>query len=332
MNVSVPEASPPDGASGGDCKDLAIITVTYHPDLVVLASQLSALPALALKVVVDNASPEAARGALRRLTDSVPRSILIENTSNLGLPAALNKGTRQAMELAPECRYLLFLDQDTEPAAGAVAELLHGYKRLVEQGRNPGCVGPRLVDATSEMEHGFHQISGWRWVRRFPADTDAVVECANLNCSGTLQSVELFARLGGLDESLFMDHLDTEWAFRTLAAGFGVYGLPAAVFRHRMGQATWRIWLFGWRIWPYRTPRRHFFLFRNAVWLMRRDYVPGVWKFWAALKLCVTALVHLLMDSQRWPQLASMVSGIRAGLQSPAQSGSRDGHRDCAGG
>jgi rhamnosyltransferase len=176
-------------------------------------------------------------------------------------------------------------------------------------------VGPRLIDAETGLEHGFHQIRGIRWTRCYPAPNEAVVDCQNLNCSGTLMSRDVWARLGGLEESLFLDHLDTEWSFRVRAAGYGLFGIPAIAFVHRMGQTSWRVWLWGWKIWPYRSPIRHFFLFRNAILLMRRDYVPRVWKFWAALKLLITALIHLIWDTQRRAQLCNMFRGVCAGFQ-----------------
>lgn len=294
---------------------LAIITVTYHPDLELLKSQLESLPEDALKIVVDNASPALVRDAVRDLCASGARCLFIANDTNRGLPAAINQGVRRAREALPDCLYLLFLDQDTEPGKSGVASLLQWHESLDAAGANPGCIGPRMVDADTGLDHGFHQIAGWRWVRRYPPPDSAPVECANLNCSGTLLRADLFARLGGLDEDFFVDHLDTEWAFRVLAAGYKLYGIPALGFRHRMGRKTWRVWLGGWRVWPYRMPQRHYLLFRNSVWLMRRDYVPVVWKFWVVPKLSLTMMVHALMDKRRFAQLRSMASGIAAGFR-----------------
>jgi len=103
-----------------------------------------------------------------------------------------------------------------------------------------------------------------------------------------------------------------------LAAGYALYGMPQVGFIHRMGEASVRFWLFGWRVWPSRSPRRHYFLFRNAVILMRRDYVPAVWKAWAVAKLLVTFAVHALTDPRRKEQCRAMLRGLREGLESKA--------------
>ena len=286
------------------------VTVTFHPDLAVLRSQLEKLPSEALKLIVDNASDSEAIVALRQIVACIPRAHLLENASNRGLAAALNEGAKYARKLG-DAGYLLFLDQDTEAPCGGVHALIRAYEQLVLAGANPGCIGPRLLDPATGLEHGFHQIFGWRWVRRYPlAVSDAPLSCSNLNCSGTLVTSDIFERLGGFDESLFIDHLDTEWSFRVLAAGYRLYGIPSVYFVHRMGDASLRFWLLRWRLWPYRAPRRHYYLFRNAIRLMGRSYVPFVWKAWATVKLVVTASVHLVFDRRRYEQLAAMFRGV----------------------
>jgi len=127
-------------------------------------------------------------------------------------------------------------------------------------------------------------------------------------------SANLFRKLGGLDECLFIDHVDTEWAFRVLNAKLHLLGIPDATFDHAMGERSLRFWCFGWRIWPQRSPKRHYYLFRNAIWLMRRNYVPMIWKGWAVVKLALTFVVHATIDPQRGSQLRQMLAGIIAGI------------------
>lgn len=62
---------------------LATVTVTFHPDLSMLEIQLSRLPTDALRIVVDNASPEPLRARLRTLVAEYGVT-LIENAANLG--------------------------------------------------------------------------------------------------------------------------------------------------------------------------------------------------------------------------------------------------------
>ncbi len=304
--------------SKGQCFDpslVATVTVTFNPDGGLLRAQLDALPRESLKLVIDNASQAEALQGIQTLVSQTPNARLLRNDRNLGLAAAVNRGVREAHAAAPGTVYALLLDQDSEPAPGSVEALVTGFKALQASGERVGCVGPTLLDVATGLTHGFHQCTRWRWRRVHPAPGATVpVPCANLNGSGTLVPVNLFIELGGLEEALFIDHVDTEWAFRVQAHGYSLFGIPQAVFRHRMGDASRRIWLFGWRVWPSRSPRRHYFLFRNALILMRRPYVPAIWKFWGVVKLTLTFVVSASFDHERSAQLCGMYRGICEGL------------------
>lgn len=296
---------------------ICAITVTFHPDPEILARQLAALPREMPVLLVDNGSTDAELAAAALAIANHPRAELLRLGSNLGLPAAINRGARHVEASSSPPEFLLLLDQDSEPRPDAVQKLLDGFLTLEGEGERVGGVGPVLIDPATGLAHGFHVMQGLRWRRVFPTPDNAAVRCANLNGSGTLVRLELFRRLGGLDESMFIDHVDTEWSFQVIAAGYGIFGVPDAVFAHAMGAASLRFWCFGDRVWPYRTPARHRFLFRNAVWLMRRGYVPRVWKTWAVAKLLITWLGHLGFDKARFDQTAAMWRGVREGLMKP---------------
>lgn len=289
---------------------LATVTVTFNPDLPLLEAQLRALPSACAKIIVDNASRPALVAQVAALAGAVPNATLLRNDVNVGLAAAVNQGVAALAGLAAVPEFVLLLDQDSGPQAGSIAALVHAFQTLESQGHRVGCVGPLLHDPATGLTHGFHQCTRWRWKRVYPPEGSmAPVPCANLNGSGTLVRVALFQELGGLDEALFIDHVDTEWAFRVLARGYSLWGIPNAVFDHRMGNASRRIWCFGWRLWPDRSPQRHYYLFRNAVILMRRSYVPRVWKVWAVAKLIITVVVTLVLGPGRTNQFRQMVKG-----------------------
>lgn len=299
-----------------DYVDLAFVTVTFNPDISVLSEQLKVLPSESSKVIVDNASEFAIASTLEDLAGRFENTVLLRNESNLGLAAAINLGVRTLSSRTSPPKWVLMLDQDSEPLPGSIPALIEAYRMLEAAGNKVGCVGPTLLDNVTQLTHGFHQCTRWRWKRVYPS-TDSVnpIACANLNGSGTLTSIDLFQELGGLDESLFIDHVDTEWSFRVSASGHGLWGVPNAVFVHRMGQESTRFWLFGWWIWPKRSPKRHYFLFRNAVLLMGRSYVPRIWKAWAAVKLVITLLFTAIIGPDRRLQLKNMFKGSKDGCQ-----------------
>lgn len=295
-------------------RGVAAVVVTYRPDMRLFSMLLEALPLEVRVVVVDNGSARADIGEIAQLLSKRTGARLLGNELNTGLAAAINQGAAALKD--EQVEFLLLLDQDSIPQPGALAALRDGFLELEAAGETVGCVGPRLLDPASGLEHGFHAMRGLRWIRVFPRPGGArFVPCANLNGSGTLVRANLFEHMGGLDEELFIDHVDTDWSFRVLDAGFGLFGIPGAAFHHSMGERGIRFWFMGWRVWPVRSPQRHYFLFRNSMTLMRRPYVPAVWKCWAIAKLAATLLGHAVFDARRLAQASHMLRGLRDGLR-----------------
>lgn len=286
------------------------VTVTFRPDFEKLRRQCDRLDGALQWVLVDNGSPASDLVFIEQLIARRGNSQLIRNETNTGLAAALNQGVA-----AINSEFVLLLDQDSEPLEGAIVALVEGFLRLEHVGTKVACVGPELLDEKTGGSHGFHQMRRGMWVRKYPSvDDPSPVPCTNLNGSGTLVRVAGFRELSGLAEPLFIDHVDTDWSFRVLQQGGLLFGIPNARFLHSMGEDGIRFWLLGWRVWPKRSPERHYYLFRNSVWLLRAGHVPVVWKFWAVIKMLLTATVCGVLDPRRTEHLKKMGKGIWHGL------------------
>lgn len=295
--------------------DVVAITVTYRPDFDLLGAQQTALRGVR-SIVVDNGSGDAAVEALRALIAISLNAELVVLPRNVGLAAGLNAGIDAARRKGATS--VLLLDQDSTFGADLPASLLDALNEAQATSGRLACVGPALIDVATGMPHGFHYIAdGWRWAQSSPSATShAPFPVDNLNGSGTIMSMKLVDTVGRLDDGLFIDHIDTDWAFRVKAAGYALYGIPWVHMDHRMGERGWRLWLLGWRVWPERSPRRHYYLFRNTIVLMRRPYVPTVWKAWALMKLWLTAFMAGFdpRRAEHWRMMRRGWSDARAGL------------------
>lgn len=292
---------------------LGSITVTYHPVPEIVARQLASLPANCLKLLVDNGSTSSEKGELLHAIRGLEKVHMLELDANLGIAAALNRGIDYLASLGG-ADWVLLLDQDSEPEEGSVGRLLEAAIERLDGGRVPGAVGPALRDPITGKLHGFHLLDGWHY-RRIAAEYDhSHVECVGINGSGTLAQLETFRGVGALREDLFIDHVDTEWCFRLRAQGGRFYGIPNAVFRHRMGESSRRLWLLGWRVWPERSPLRLRYLGRNTVSLIGMHHVPAAWKVWAVGKLVLTGGLVLLTGPRRVASLAALLRGAVDGV------------------
>lgn len=292
---------------------LAAVTVTFNPDLAVLAQQAEGLSSVAW-TVVDNGSSSSTIQGIRAVVASHPHAQLIENTVNLGLAKALNLGVALVRELYGSDGAVMLLDQDSTFASDAPKRLHEALDQLAAETGAACCVGPSLIDPTTNQPHGFHAVRGALWAR-ISATSDKPVAVATLNGSGTLAPIAVFDRVGDLEDDFFIDHIDTEWSFRASSHGVRLYGVPGVAFDHAMGERGRRVWLLGWRVWPERSPQRHYYLMRNTVRLMRRSYVPGVWKFWAAVKIVADISITLAIDPRRMAQWKCILKGLREGVR-----------------
>lgn len=294
--------------------NIAAITVTYHPDLLLLEQQFRQLEKC-LWIIVDNGSQIDEIKQIENLIQNRSNCILIQNQLNHGLAKALNIGVDYVKLNFELIEFVLLLDQDSAFDSDAIKILESNFLQLEHQNKRVGCVGPRLVDFKTQQQHGFHYMRHGLWQRIYPsAEQVQPIVCTNINGSGTFMRLAVFSELGGLKEELFIDHLDTEWSFRLIAAGYLLYGIPQAVFDHRMGEDSFKFWLLGWRVWPLRSPLRHYFLFRNTIKLIKLPYIPTTWKFWALIKMQITLLVYWAFNQQRKEQMKMMLKGIREGL------------------
>jgi rhamnosyltransferase len=109
---------------------------------------------------------------------------------------------------------------------------------------------------------------------------------------------------------LFIDYVDIEWSLRLRHQGWHLYGVGGATLLHSIGDEVkhWR----GRQI-PWHSPLRHYYLFRNAVYLQKLSYISFEWKFSDALQLLKKLVFFTLVGRPRAPHLRAMLRGMRDG-------------------
>ncbi|RMD68156.1 MAG: glycosyltransferase, partial [Gammaproteobacteria bacterium] len=153
------------------------------------------------------------------------------------MAAAQNVGIRWCKRQG--CRYVLFLDQDSIPHPSMVKGLLQALNRLVAQGQRIAAVGPRYRDPRTGATSRFIRFG---WGRTRPVPCGDIVPVDFLIASGMLVPMSTLEAVGGMDEGLAIDHVDTEWLLRARALGYRPYGVCAAWMEHQLGEGGTR-WL-----------------------------------------------------------------------------------------
>lgn len=284
---------------------LAVI-VTYNPELPVLAQSVKTLHQQGCGVLlVDNASVNQVE-----LKSADIDATLLCNEQNLGLGAAHNQGFEHAKKAGYQ--YLLILDQDSQPLESMVAELVLAHQSLAQY-EPVSAVGACYLNADNASESFFVRFGAWKFQREYA--TEQVVKADFLISSGSLFAIEALQTIGGMDEGLFIDHVDTEWFLRARDKGYQAYGIGRARMQHGLGEQTHQVNLGGrLRNVPQHKPFRYYYIFRNSIALYKRGYTSWLWKWNDVQRLAMIFVMFGLLKAPRWQNMHMMLLGLWHGV------------------
>jgi rhamnosyltransferase len=298
---------------------IVAIIVSYQPDLGALSVLLTTLAMqVAQIVVVDNGSDTDVAGWLVARRDVRVHSLRFGE--NRGVATAQNAGIAWARERG--ARYIALFDQDSEPALDMVERLVGAAETMEAQGYLVATVGPRHLDVQLGNPMLFIRVRGLRVERYSCTDPDEIIPVDYLMSSGCLIPMATLDIVGGMTEDLFIDYVDIEWCMRAKHRGYQSFGACGAIMQHRIGDAPLS---FCGRKFPLHSPLRHYYLFRNAVWMYRQKWPPLHWKLTDGYRLFLKYGFYMLFTKSRLEHLRMMTLGIWHGLR--GRNGSIDAAR-----
>ena len=186
-------------------------------------------------IVVDNNSQDGSVKMLKKL-----KLKIIVNNDNVGFAKANNQGIKIA-----KGKYILLLNSDTIVLDNAL-NLLVDY---LEKNPDIAVLGPKLLntDRTPQSSVGsfpslpvvanmlfFEHFIPNRFVRWSPKTTRAVDWVMG---AALMSKREIFDKIGGLDENIFMYMEELEWCCRVKKNGYKIHFYPQAKIVH-LGQGS----------------------------------------------------------------------------------------------
>ena len=120
-----------------------------------------------------------------------------------------------------------------------------------------------------------------------------------------------FDIVGKMAEELFIDYVDIEWGLRARRLGFQSYGVCAALMAHDLGETPVK---FMGKSLPVHSAMRHYYHFRNAIWLYRSAELPLHWKCADGWRLLLKYGFYTLFAKPRLEHFSMMSRGILDGL------------------
>jgi len=274
---------------------VAIVVITYNPDLAEFYVNLSSYISQVCKVfIVDNSTSEFARRALVELAMEDTRIELLQQTENVGIARAQNVGIIKAT--AAGFKFVLEMDQDSSLPAEYVSSIVTSFNELVTKGAQVAGVGPLAVNASTD--HVYDGLSRGEGLKQVEYTLS----------SGFLISTDVFSVVGVKREELFIDFVDWEWCWRAAEKGYKSFVDSKLEIGHMLGEGHVKL-LFWWVGKP--SPIRHYYQYRNFIFLLRQAYVPAKWKLKYSLVFIVKLFVYIAFFDQKKLRLAYVLRGLK---------------------
>lgn len=258
-------------------KKVSCVFVFYNPPQAALDT-VARLNSYGYQVVVavNQASPD----VIQKL-ESLKGVHPIINVSNLGLATALNQGICLSFDQLL-VDYVVLFDQDSIPDATMPLALVSEYENFPNG--EVACIGPMLVDC-KDLSATYSQNT-LEFLGRMPS---------TIPTSGTLISSSVWRDVGPMLDDLFIDAVDHEWCFRAQHKGYQIRLSRHLTMIHNMGDASFK--LRGKYKPIHKSPVRHYYIIRNALYLISLDYLPIKWRITELAKTIRRALIYPLVST-----------------------------------
>ncbi|MGO0629759.1 glycosyltransferase family 2 protein [Pseudomonas sp. SAR267] len=278
---------------------VSIVLTTYNPDACGLLENLrSYAEQVGGVVITDNSDLAEKQREVAQVASHFGNVQVNALLTNAGIAVAQNRGMQAAKALGSE--FVIEMDQDSKLPAGYVSNLLRRFKELTDKGIKVGGIGPLAVRKDSDEVYDGLSRSG------------DVIEVEYTLSSGFLMRFDAIDAVGLKNEDLFIDFVDWEWCWRSRERGYRIFIDTTLEISHMLGDGHKKI--LGQSI-GMPSPIRHYYQFRNFIYLLGKPFVPGKWKLkYSAIMLAKLCLIPLCFD-RKVKRLSFAITGIKDAIR-----------------
>lgn len=237
---------------------------------------------------------------------------LVRLETNVGIAKAQNEGIRYAKKLGAE--YIIFFDQDSNITSNFVDSLLEDYTFAMKKcGGKVGSIGPVFTDSRYGFFYKVIKINKYGFRKKIdPQFKTEPFEVTLIISSGSLVPILVLDDVGGMDEHLFIDYVDTEWCLRAVSKGYKIYVATSARMAHAIGDKMVKLFMFNV---PVHSPFRRYYRVRNAIIFSRMEHIPIAMKFRDNFFNIVHQTVLICTQPNKIEYIKSMIRAIKDGIQ-----------------
>ncbi|UGB01006.1 glycosyltransferase family 2 protein [Leclercia sp. G3L] len=275
---------------------IAVIIICYYPDNQKLSNLINACSHENGMIYIAN------NGGINEEEVSAFSSNnvkVISFNQNLGLGKAINT---IASSLDDSVEVIFTFDQDSAPPLNYIDDVWHHYLELMELKVKLGVLTPRFIDARSGEEYNLKPLSSGGGY------TELLI---------TLQSGMCIPRntweQQRFNSELFIEFVDTEWCYRIASKGFKILQMNDVIMHHEVSEKA-PVNFLGFKLLKYKPIRRYYF-YRNAVFLIKQEYVPTYNKARLITGAINRLLSIFLLDDNKGKSLREASRGIIDGFK-----------------
>jgi rhamnosyltransferase len=265
---------------------ICAIIVTYNPDISQFIKYYNNnMEEVDYTIIVDNSDKTSIQNELSKL-NTKKNTELIQLFENKGIAYAQNIGIKK-VQACDKYDFILFLDQDSMLNSGTVIKYIKYYNEL-KKNNKIACIGV----GNSENKK---------------INNTEITEVNQIISSGSFCPVGVFKKIGLMDESLFIDFVEYDWCWRAKSKEFKIFSIGEISLIHKDGIG--KIYIFGSRmILP--SPTRHYYQYRNFLYLMHKNYVPLYWKFRMLFKMIIKIPIYIIIMDSKYIRLKFIFRGV----------------------
>lgn len=260
--------------------------VAFEPDIDRLKLNIKAILPQVDKLIISWNSEAVDRSHLVDAADEMSKLVYIDNGGNKGIAYALNKICAMALDLgAKNC---LLLDDDSVVPEGMISK----YEE--KTAKDIAILCPNICDEDSKQNETFEQ------------DEYVKFEIT----SGSYVNLDIWKKVKGFDNKLFIDFVDWDYCLKVDAAGYYILKVADLVLNHKLGEVSYHK-LFGKRFQTYNhSAFRKYYITRNTL-VMHKRY-PDCEEFQKPrLKILKRAMIVILWEKDKRAKLSGMKKGVK---------------------
>lgn len=277
--------------------------VLYNPDVERLLENIKAIYLqVDLVVLVDNGSNSFSQIS-NVIIEQYEDITFIKNPVNIGIASALNQLMRFGLDNGAE--WVLTLDQDSV----CPNDIIKNYLKYTDI-QNIGIICPIINDRSfGYVNNGIQQEVDYSYI-------DVCITSASLT------SVKAWNDVGGFDETMFIDGVDTDFCLSLKEHGYRIIQCNGVSLLHEIGHNSKIVSILGHvQVVFNHSAFRYYYICRNIIYNNRKHRGNRPSPLRGLITVLFRFLLVLVYENNKIVKSKAIIKGLIAGFKSPIKRG-----------